>query len=333
MTDDQDNEQLARARAAVRRDDDREITAAAQRVEQRLSAWVQAEAADRTRVPHESPAPTRTRPHAPAWRSWALRGFGLAAAATVAFVAWRHTPAPSVSPRTDARTYATATGQQAVVTLDDGTSVTLAPQSTLRITRFDTHGRSVDLTGEAYFDVAHVDGAPFVVRTGVVETRVLGTTFFVRRYPQDRAAQVTVTTGKVAVSTRGHQPAVTLTAGDIAAATDSSVVARNDPDAVRETGWLDGRLVFHDAPTPDVLQALHRWYGYEFRFADTTLAQRSLTVVISTRSSAEALGTLKTYLNVDLRFDGQVVTLVPRQTPRPSRTLPTTHTSPMEVGR
>jgi ferric-dicitrate binding protein FerR (iron transport regulator) len=352
MTEDQDNAQhaaqhsepLARARAALRGEDGPHVAAAAQRIEQRLAAWVRAETADRTGempvVGTPSPRGQGRSPATSRWSRWVTRGLGLTVAAALAFVAWRRitTPAPRSAPgAADVRTYATRIGQQAIVTLDDGTSVTLAPESQLRIGRFGEHGRTVELDGEAYFDVAHVDGAPFVVRTGAVETRVLGTTFFVRRYADDATARVTVMTGKVAVATRGRQTPLTVTAGGGADATDSTVVATQDPASDRETGWLDGRLVFHDAPTPDVLHALHRWYGYEFRFADSTLARRSLTVVISTRSSAEALGALKTYLNVDLRFDGRIVTLVPRRAsrgdPRPSRDIPTTLTPPMEVGR
>lgn len=368
MTEDQDNEQpareqltheqhepldhvqldhahLARARAALRGEDDRNVAAAAQRVEQRLAAWARTEAADRARET-QTPAWTPSAhgqgqlPAMRGWRRWTVRGLGLTAAAALTVVAWHWTMTPSshAAPRlASTRTYATKIGQQAIVTLDDGTSVTLAPESKLRIGHFGAHNRTVELDGEAYFDVTHVDGAPFVVRTGAVETRVLGTSFFVRRYASDATAHITVMTGKVAVGTHGQQSPLVVTAGRGADATDSTVVAMRDPAQAWEIGWLDGRLVFHDAPTPDVLQALHRWYGYEFRFADSTLAQRSLTVVISTRSSAEALGALKTYLNVDLRFDGQIVTLVPKQAsravPSPSRVLPPTLTSPKEVGR
>jgi hypothetical protein len=65
---------------------------------------------------------------------------------------------------------------------------------------------------------------------------------------------------------------------------------------------------------PEVFAALSRWYGYEFHFADPAIARQNLTAIVSTQSSASALSTIKLLLNVDLRFEGRVVTVMPRRT-------------------
>jgi transmembrane sensor len=238
-------------------------------------------------------------------------------------------------------TYATATGQRATLKLSDGTVVTLAPQTVLRVAEFDARARRVMLDGEARFEVANVAGASFEVQTGTVNTRVLGTTFLVRRYAADRQTRVAVQSGKVLLAANSpQQPSVVLTAGHVGYVSDSSATEMVPDDIAPYTGWLDGRLVFHNAPTEEVLATLGRWYGYRFRLSDSTLAAKNLTAVLSTQSSRAALATLELLLNVDLAVDGTTVTLTPRRKPRTSAELRdlryrrdgmTIHTS--EVGR
>jgi len=228
--------------------------------------------------------------------------------------------------RSIASTYArTSTGneQLAHLTLDDGSRVTLAPNSSLDVaTNFSSH-RDIVLTGQAYFEV--VPGRiPFLVHTNDVTTRVVGTSFDIQHYGSDSTVRVTVTTGKVTVGGMTHR-SVTLTAGMTAVVGDSSIVTAASVDAP-VVGWMDGQLVFHKASTGEVLAALTRWYGYQFRLADTSLAHRNLTLGVSTESSSAALATLKLMLDVDLTFDHNVVTLSPRRAthaiPRASRHAP-----------
>lgn len=241
------------------------------------------------------------------WRSTLARVAPLALIVGLVSLVWiRHTSRVPVA----VRRYTTGIGQLATVKLDDGTRVTLAPQSVLRVPAFDARHRVVALNGEAYFDVASVAGAPFVVQTGHVSTRVLGTSFSVRHYTTDGEVRVQVVSGKVAVSALSpRRPSVTLTAGQQGEVTDSSAMSVVVPTAQADAGWRSGRLVFHDAPIPDVLATLTRWYGYEFRLADSTMAQRKLTVTLSTHSSAAALSTLKLLLDVEFTFDGNIVTI------------------------
>jgi ferric-dicitrate binding protein FerR (iron transport regulator) len=120
--------------------------------------------------------------------------------------------------------------------------------------------------------------------------------------------------------------------------TDSTTVLLPADSARQYTRWASGELIFRRAPAIDVLATLTRWYGYQFRLADPTLANNKLTAVIDAESSVAALGTIKLLLGVDLTFDGNVITLHPRHTrgmPVPGvrdvpHTLTTSHT---EVGR
>jgi ferric-dicitrate binding protein FerR (iron transport regulator) len=261
----------------------------------------------------------------------AALGLGVALVVAGRTVIWPR----ATSPATPIATFATAVGQQAMVTLDDGTRVTLAPQTTLRVERgFGGRSRHVSLDGQAYFDVARADGAPFVIQTGRVTTRVLGTAFVVRRYARDTSVRVAVRTGKVMVSSEGAKtPSVTLTAGLVGAVNDSIATLVPVTDLAQDMGWLDGKLVFNSASASDVLEALTRWYGYQFKLADSTLARRKLRILLSTRSSSDALASLRLVLNVDLAFNGNVVTLTPRRASGGVNVRDDVVTHTREVGR
>jgi len=182
--------------------------------------------------------------------------------------------------------------------------------------KFGRESRRVSLVGEAHFWVTNAVDAPFVVRTGTIDTRVLGTAFLVRRYAEDRTTRVSVASGKVAISTpqqqQQQQPPVTLTQGWVGVFTDSTM--RTSASASSQYGEIkDGRLVFRDAPMPDVLAALSRWYGYEFHVTDPALMQQNLTLALSLSSSRDALAAVQMVLEAQISIDGNHITLLSRR--------------------
>lgn len=254
---------------------------------------------------------TRRAPAKPRWRGAALAAV---VAVLLCFVVpsgyhvfrARHSAATS-------RQYTAGIGQRTTVTLDDGSRIVLAPETHLQYTVDRANVRTVELIGEAFFTVSSRANAPFVVRTGGVRTRVLGTTFDVRYYPGDAAAQVAVLSGRVA--TGGARSSAILAAGHVGQVTDSSVVVNPSDDPSRVAAWTDGRLIFRNTPVPVMLATLGRWYGYEFHLADSTLAGRHVSIGFSTDEPAEAMNMVKVVLGVTMTFDGHVVTLRPEHMP------------------
>jgi transmembrane sensor len=247
---------------------------------------------------------------------------------------------PSSRPGTT-HTYTTDATHHAALTLDDGTRVTLAPGTTLRLSRFGSRSRDVMLSGEAYFEVVHTSGAPFLVHSGLVTTQVLGTTFLVRHRTGEAGVHVAVAEGKVRVtpgpSGIAVRPAVTLTAGRVVNVSDSTVDVFPIEGFTPGTGWASGKLSFHDAPLRDVLTALSQWYGREFRVADPALTRERVTLVLTTKSLTAALANLEQLLSVGLTVTGDTITLTPRpaQPANGARRTRTYHvwTPIKEVGR
>jgi len=210
------------------------------------------------------------------------------------------------------RAYKAPIGARVSVTLADGSTAVLAPGSELRVGRGFGHSlRTVSLRGEALFTVRSGDRHPFVVATGTVTTRVLGTTFDVRHYAEDSAVHVSVIAGRVAAG-RGRN-VVTLSAGMMAQVTDSTVVSDENGDPRSYSAWASGTLVFTKVPVATMLATVGRWYGYQFRIADSALAAQHVTTVLTVDDPATLMSMLKDLLNVTMTFDGNVVTLHSRQ--------------------
>lgn len=105
-----------------------------------------------------------------------------------------------ISPVHQLETY-TANTERKQLQLADGTRVWLSPNSKLKYPEeFKAEQRVVNLDGEAFFEVAHDADHPFIIQSGKVNTRVLGTSFNISAYPQQADISVTLVTGKVSVA-------------------------------------------------------------------------------------------------------------------------------------
>ena len=245
-------------------------------------------------------------------------------------------PSTNTVGATPAAHYVTRAGQRSTVRLADGTRVTLGPQTSLDVGQdFGTRHRTVAVTGEAYFEVTPTARQPFTVHAAHVTSRVLGTAFTIRHYPADRDVQIAVRSGRVSIDARTP---VVLTQNMTAHVTDSTVTVAADADLREYIEWTNGRLVFSKARVGEVVTTLGQWYGLEFRFADSTIADRHITAVFDADARQEVLQTLQLMLDVRMKFDGNTVTLVPtsqdRHAERPlQRRQNAVTTTQAEVGR
>jgi transmembrane sensor len=283
-------------------------------------------------VPRDTdrPVPARRRSHLLAL------GMSAVAIALIVGVYRTHHDRPSSAPFVAGTSYTTRTGEKAIVTLRDGSTVTLAPQTTLQLaTDFGRTSRTLRLKGEAYFSVPKSTGLPFIVQTVSATTRVLGTTFDVRQYATDRHARITVEGGRVSVARQtAPHTATTVAAGYGSIVGDSAIDVHDANDVAT---WQSGRLMFRSASVTEVLQTLTRWYGYRFQVLDSAIVQQTVTLSLSTESSAAALATLENILQIDLTVKDTVVTLRARTNAGPHRQLPARQErgslSTSEVGR
>ncbi len=154
-------------------------------------------------------------------------------------------------------------GKSYRVTLPDSTTIWVNASSTLRFpSTFPGNSRKVELTGEAYFEVASDAQRPFMVESGGGEVTVLGTSFNIRAYDAGTGSVALISGG---VKVRYGNREVILSPGREAAWSDSEDLAERDFRKEEVTGWKDGAYYFDDAPLTAIADVIRQWYGVEVR--------------------------------------------------------------------
>ncbi len=165
--------------------------------------------------------------------------------------------------------YATKVGEQRIVTLEDGSRVTLDTDTRLRV-RFTPASRHVELLrGQAYFTVAHNRARPFVVDADDMGVRATGTQFDVRRTGE--GPQVTLVEGSVVV-TPPHRPTTRLAAGQqLSLYADGPPLVRH-VDIASVTAWRQGWIVLDDVRLDDAITEINRYVSNPVRLDAHALA-------------------------------------------------------------
>ena len=166
----------------------------------------------------------------------------------------------------------TRQGQDTTFTMPDGTHVMLNADS--RLCYNSDYGkdlRKVELRGEAYFDVKHDSHCPFVVSAKGVETRVLGTAFNVRAYP-NADTHVTLVRGRVKVSLPLGKKIAVLAPGQDALMDGGGRIKVEDVNVERFTAWTQGYFYFEDTSLYEIMSEIGRWYNVDVEFMDSEAA-------------------------------------------------------------
>ena len=158
------------------------------------------------------------------------------------------------------RTLSVPIGGQFRLSLPDGTKVWLNAASTFRYPNtFTGPERRVELSGEAYFEIANNARQPFVVSLADSHSvTVLGTHFNVQAYPEDQGEKITLLQGSVRVNNKEKK--MVLTPGTQATLRATEITTRNNINMEEVTAWKDGLFVFHDASIETIMQQVAKWY-------------------------------------------------------------------------
>lgn len=156
----------------------------------------------------------------------------------------------------------TGAGRTLQVQLEDGTTIWLNAGSKLRYpAAFAADRREVFIEGEAYLEVGQDAKRPFLVHTGNVITQVLGTSFNVTAYPEDKQVEVTVLTGKVSLANTPLSPGQ-----QAACSQDGKMIAfRENINAGETIRWKEHKMIYNGKRLSQVAASLERWYGIEIR--------------------------------------------------------------------
>lgn len=154
-------------------------------------------------------------------------------------------------------------GQKLTITFQDGTRVKLNSESYITYPeKFSDSIREVTLSGEAYFDIAHFDDWPFIVKSRNVNIKVLGTSFNVSSYPEESCVKVALVDGKIEVKAENQNP-VKLKRQEMAKVKKDDTEVTNF-DVNKIIAWKNNKILFDKATFDEVQSTLERWYNVKF---------------------------------------------------------------------
>jgi transmembrane sensor len=208
--------------------------------------------------------------------------------------------------------FATSVGERRQVVLRDGTKVLLGPTSRLVVLgNAKDDQRLVTLDGIAYFSVVHDPARPFTVKAGAISIQDVGTAFSVES-DDSAGTRVAVDSGSVAIGAadQKHSGGAVLNARDRAIVDAQGVVAvERAVVSEDDLAWIQGRLVFRDAPLILVGAELYRWYGVRLRVSDSSLANLHLTASFSGEPVDRVLNVIALSLGARIERQGNVAIL------------------------
>ena len=168
-------------------------------------------------------------------------------------------------------------GGEYKIVLDDGTEIWLNSASELKYpAHFVGNERRVCLVGEAYFQVARNEAAPFIVETRDMDVKVLGTSFNVSAYEDEENSHATLVEGRVEVDDKINGEKVTLTPGEQALLQGKEMVVR-EVNTKLYSMWRLDRFTFASEDMEGVIRKLSRWYNVNFFFSNSSMKQKRFT--------------------------------------------------------
>jgi len=161
-------------------------------------------------------------------------------------------------------TISTPRGGQFRITLPDGTQVWLNASSSLRYpTAFTGRERRVELSGEAYFEVAKNAGMPFRIGSKEMEVEVLGTHFNVMAYDDEEVLKTTLLEGAVKVTRNGSSRQLQPGQQARVHRGSGSMDVLEDANTEEAVAWKNGFIQFEGQDIKAAMRMLARWYNVE----------------------------------------------------------------------
>ncbi|MBO9727982.1 MAG: FecR family protein [Chitinophaga sp.] len=159
---------------------------------------------------------------------------------------------------------ATPRGGQYQLTLPDSTRVWLNAASSLRYpAAFTGNNRTVQLTGEAYFEVAKNAAQPFIVQVDQMEVQVLGTHFNIMAYDDEAQINTTLLEGAVKVNNGHYNQKLSPGEGAHLNRSTGLIKVLKEADAADAIAWKNGFIQLEGNDLPAVMRQIARWYNVE----------------------------------------------------------------------
>jgi hypothetical protein len=197
------------------------------------------------------------------------------------------------------------------LTLADGSRVWLNTASSLRYpTAFAGKERKVEITGEAYLEVAHNPDMPFIVSKGSTNIKVLGTHFNVNAYDDENSLNVTLLEGSVSVMAAGSSQSKVIKPGEQARVNKKGAIElTNSIDMSEVMAWKNGLFSFKGADIKSVMRQVSRWYDVEVVF-EKDIPEKFYAEVPTSTSVSALLNMLEATKAVKFKIEGKTINVM-----------------------
>jgi len=184
----------------------------------------------------------------------------------------------------------TPRGGQYKLTLADGTNIWLNAASSLTYPSSFQKGkpRIVELSGEGFFEVTHNAQEPFIVNYGDgMEAVVLGTSFNINTYTDEKATYTTLVKGSLSVQSPQEKKDI-LTPGQqsVFIQGKTSIIAADIEETV---AWKEGWFLFNRLELQAIVRQLSRWYNIDFDITGTIGNKQFSGIVSKSNNISEVL--------------------------------------------
>jgi ferric-dicitrate binding protein FerR (iron transport regulator) len=217
----------------------------------------------------------------------------VAAAVLILFagtLGWRYLSGRSAAPEKTDTTESLAlqkdkpspVNKKQTIHLPDGSTAILNADSHLDYpSAFTGRTREIYLSGEAYFDIKHDPSKPFLVHTGKIVTRVLGTAFDIRAYPGDETIKVTVTRGKVQVLKENKSLGLITANQQISFSKTTEKAIQKTVDSKALVAWKPEEIAFNDISMLDAAKKIEERFNVQVEFANPLIKNCRVTATFS----------------------------------------------------
>lgn len=205
-------------------------------------------------------------------------------------------------PELGEQTYTNLAGKS-MISLPDGSRVWLHTATSLAYsTDFEVEDREVNVTGEAYFDIAHDKKKPFIVQTDGMKIVVHGTKFNVESFPESENTFVSLIEGSVSLETNVEKrflvPGETATFNK---KNHSLRIERGDVEFSRS--WADSQMVFNKKPLGYVCRFLSKWYNVDINLSPELTNKYMYTFTLRGETLEEILRLMSRINPIDYTFN------------------------------
>ncbi|HKZ66661.1 MAG TPA: FecR domain-containing protein [Chitinophagaceae bacterium] len=189
-----------------------------------------------------------------------------------------------------------AKGIKSTIVLTDGSKIWLNADSKIEYPEvFTGNTREVHLNGEAFFEVAKNPAKPFIIHLANGTVRVLGTSFNIRAYDNEKIVETSVATGKVAFIPRYEksgkkQDTIFLTPDNkVSYSLTKEEIIMQPTASAEDKAWTEGKLIFRAMLFEEIAVELERNFGKQVVFKNEEARNYRLTGSFQNNTLAEIL--------------------------------------------